>query len=320
MLVSYYQQLALICSGEDAVENIASYYYKEMPDNDFSVDIIQKYSHVSEIPVGLHWHEHLQLYYLAEGNASLQCSGCRIDAGPDDLIVINSNEVHSALECRSGDLHYYILRIAPSLLYSNQVDACQAKYISPLSQNLICFKNFIDNDSKIISCVKNIIKEYESKGTGYELEVKASIYHLIVLLLRKYIDRIITQNEFDARIGRMKILAPIFQYIEENHGEKITARILARRANLSLSHFCRIFKQTAGKTSTDYINDNRLEKAAQLLIEGSRNITEIALSCGFYDANYFSRTFKKRFSISPTKFRQEKHFKYSMPYNMRINS
>lgn len=282
-----------------------THYYKKMPDANFSVDILQRNAQVQEIPVGLHWHEHLQLYYLAEGRASLVCGNNHIDAGPGSLIVVNSCEMHSSLKCCSNDLRYYILRIDLSFLFSNQVDACQAKYISPLSQGLICFHNFIEDDSQITCCVKKAIEEYDAKRIGYELEVKASVYHLLVLLLRSYIDKIYTQEDFDARVDRMKSLSPLFQFIEENYAEKITAHSLAQRANLSLSHFCRIFKQVAGKTVTDYINDSRLTKAVLLLADNNQNITGIALDCGFYDANYFSRIFKKRFGISPMEFRKK---------------
>lgn len=286
------------------MKNPTAHFYKEMPDANFSVDIVEGYAHRQGISIGPHWHEHLQIYYLTQGRASLVCGNSRMEVGPGNLIVINSCEMHSTLESRSEDLRYFILRIDPSFLFSNQVDACQAKYISPLSQNLICFHNLIENDAQIIECVKTAIKEYKEEKVGYELEVKAAIYHLLVLLLRGYVDRILTQEEFDERAGRMKRLAPVFQFIEDNYADKITASGLARRANLSLSHFCRVFKQVSGKTVTDYVNDSRLEKAVSLLAEGEKNITEIALSCGFYDANYFSRVFKKHFRISPVAFRK----------------
>ena len=57
-----------------------------------------------------------------------------------------------------------------------------------------------------------------------------------------------------------------------------------------------------GKTITEYINEVRLKKSIELLKSGNVNITEIAIICGFNDVNYFSRLFKKKYGVSPTKF------------------
>ncbi|SJT88036.1 L-rhamnose operon regulatory protein rhaS [Clostridioides difficile] len=64
-----------------------------------------------------------------------------------------------------------------------------------------------------------------------------------------------------------------------------------------------------GKTTTDYINGIRLEKAVNYLNKGDLNITEIALRCGFDSINYFSRLFKKHYNVSPTQFKKT-NFKY----------
>ena len=79
-------------------------------------------------------------------------------------------------------------------------------------------------------------------------------------------------------------------------------------ANMSDYHFCRLFKQITGKSAIDYINRFRVEKSLLLLRKSNCNITEIALSCGFNDTNYFSRTFKKYKHISPTQMRHKKLF------------
>ena len=63
-----------------------------------------------------------------------------------------------------------------------------------------------------------------------------------------------------------------------------------------------------GKTTTDYINGIRMEKAADYLNKGDLTITEIALRCGFDSINYFSRLFKRHYNVSPTKFKETKAY------------
>ena len=92
--------------------------------------------------------------------------------------------------------------------------------------------------------------------------------------------------------------------IESNYCEKITLSQLAETVGFSVHHFCRTFKQLTGKTTTDYMNHIRLDKAVYYLKQSDCNITEIALKCGFENINYFSRVFKKYYSVSPTQYRK----------------
>ena len=95
----------------------------------------------------------------------------------------------------------------------------------------------------------------------------------------------------------------LFELIEKKYNEKITLSKLANTVGLSVHHFCRSFKQLTGKTTTDYINNIRLDKSIYYLKQTDYNITEIALMCGFENGNYFSRIFKKYHSTSPSQYR-----------------
>lgn len=66
-------------------------------------------------------------------------------------------------------------------------------------------------------------------------------------------------------------------------------------------------KQILDLSTTEFINTIRLREAQKLLIENQElTMSEIAYKVGFNDPNYFSRTFRKLFNISPTDFRNEK--------------
>lgn len=280
-----------------------TYLYREMPNVNFCVEIFLKSDIERRGNYKRHWHKHLQFYYFVSGRAALECGRSRFCATSGSIVVINSNELHY-LEGLSDDLSFYVIRIDPTFLFSNQVDLLQTKYLAPLTQNCISFQNLIENDSQILDCVTRIIREYFTKETGYELAVKASIYQLIVLLLRGYVSKIMTKNEFEEKSRTLKRFEDVFQLIENHYTEKISLKELAESMNISSCHFCRTFKQITGKTTTDYINGVRLEKSASFLEQKDLNITEIAMKCGFDSVNYFSRLFKKYYNTSPTKFRE----------------
>lgn len=285
------------------MKDLQTYYNKEMPNPNLGIDIFLAETFNKGRKFNTHWHENMQLYYFTEGNALVECSAKRYYVTTNSIIIINSNELHS-LESLSDDLKFYTIRIDSSFLFSNQVDLCQTKFLSPLSQNQISFQNLIENDKHILDCVTMIIHEYFSREIGYELAIKSFIYKLIVLLLRKYINKFLTKEELILKENKLKRFELIFKYIDSNYTKKISTKELSNIIHISPYHFCRIFKQMTGKTTTDYINGIRLEKAVNYLNKYDLNITEIALRCGFDNINYFSRVFRKHYNISPTEFKK----------------
>lgn len=285
------------------MKDYTRYFCKQMPDVHFGVDIFLKTGLRRGMTLKLHWHEHMQLYYFIAGNALLECGKNRFHVGAGDITVINSNELHY-LESLSGNLEFYVIRIDLPFLFSNQVDLCQTKYLAPLSQNLITFKNLVADDKLITDCVVGMIHEYSEKQTGFELAVKSTIYKLIVLLIREHMGKIMTSEELTSKVNSLKRFDSILKYLADHYTEKISASELAEKGNITVFYFCRIFKQITGKTMTAYVNELRLVKSTEYLKQGDLNITEIALHCGFDGVNYYSRLFRQYYHVSPTTWRK----------------
>ncbi len=78
---------------------------------------------------------------------------------------------------------------------------------------------------------------------------------------------------------------------------------LAKLCNLSLSSFKRLFKKEYNNSPNNYISNRRLEKAKELLTLTDLSIGEIAFEVGFQDSLYFTRLFKNKIGIPPSKYR-----------------
>lgn len=78
---------------------------------------------------------------------------------------------------------------------------------------------------------------------------------------------------------------------------------LAQRAQLSLPRFKAKFKQEVGIPPADYIAQRKVERAAQLLYETKRTVTDIALQLGFSSSQYFATVFKRYTRHSPREAR-----------------
>lgn len=264
----------------------------------FHKDILHK--EVADVTFTKHWHEKIEFLYFTNGEAIIECNAQTISAKPGDLIVINSNELHEG-HALSNVAEYYCMIVDTALFQSRSIDICETKYIKPIYQNNIIFENKIQHDENIKACMENIVNEYETKAIGCEIAIKASIYQLFVILLRGYVKCMLTPREYGVRKKRLDRFNNILKFLDENYNEEISLERLCKIANLSRFRFCHLFKEATGKTFSEYLNTTRINKAEELLYHTDMNITEVALHCGFNDANYFSRVFKKYKGDIPSK-------------------
>jgi AraC-like DNA-binding protein len=247
-----------------------------------------------------HWHEEFMIFYIEKGSAIIHCNLQPIAVGAGELAVINGNDLHYLENCCSHLIEHYILADL-KFLRSYKEDICQYKYINPLLQNHIRFQNKITNDDELISQVLDLFREYEQKKPGYELWVKASLYRIITLLMRRHTAPAV--NTLEKK--RHHQLLPILKYVNDHFEQKITLNKLAVMANLSPHHLCRLFKSITGMPPIEYVNHLRIDAAVKLLQQYHLPVGEAALAVGFNDSNYFSRLFKKYKNISPTEAQQQ---------------
>jgi AraC-like DNA-binding protein len=105
-------------------------------------------------------------------------------------------------------------------------------------------------------------------------------------------------------------LAPVFSYIKENLKGTIAVSDLAEIAHISLSRFHTFFQQQMKITPMDYVKALRLTEASHKLIATEWPLAQIADTVGFRNQFHFSREFKSRFGLNPSKYREtHKYFK-----------
>jgi AraC-like DNA-binding protein len=93
-------------------------------------------------------------------------------------------------------------------------------------------------------------------------------------------------------------------WLDDRSHEEIDLDRAAAVAGLSPYHFLRLFAAVLGVTPHQYLVRSRLRRAARLLAEEDRAITEVALQVGFGDLSNFVRTFHRAAGLSPRRFRQ----------------
>lgn len=154
-------------------------------------------------------------------------------------------------------------------------------------------------DTFVVMEIRNrelLLKTYEEiKKLSLNESNQAKLFSLFYDMLHE----LSTQNDIGELNGAIK-------YIYDNyHIPSITNSKLAEECKISEVYFRKLFKQRFGISPRQFIIDLRIQKAKQLLCEGTQKIWAIAESCGFSSAYHFCRVFKERTGMTPHDYRRQ---------------
>ena len=91
--------------------------------------------------------------------------------------------------------------------------------------------------------------------------------------------------------------------VDAHFAEELDVAGLARAAGLSPAHFSRLFRKAFGETPHAYLLTRRLERAAAMLRNTDRSVSDICLAVGLTSVGSFTTSFKRMFGVTPTVYR-----------------
>lgn len=118
------------------------------------------------------------------------------------------------------------------------------------------------------------------------------------------LEEYISQVKQGGNLKNRQVIDQVTKYIRENYGENLTLEDIASQVYLSPYYLSHIFKQEMGCTVMDYTTQVKMEIAKKLLRDPKNNVVETAEKLGYSDPSYFTKVFKKKEGITPSKFKQ----------------
>ena len=99
------------------------------------------------------------------------------------------------------------------------------------------------------------------------------------------------------------LVKDVCEYLFIHYNQAINLEKLAEKFSVSKFYLSHIFKKETGKSIGAYLEDIRMLRAKELLHDNAFSISEVASLVGFPDNNYFTKAFKKKAGLTPSKYR-----------------
>ncbi len=163
---------------------------------------------------------------------------------------------------------------------------------------------FEDTTPQIGHIVLALKAELESGCLGGPLYAQHLATSLAAYLLERFSVFPLPLKEYTHGLGKSD-LARVLGYIHECLTEDLSLDELAACVHLSPYHFARLFKQSTGVPPHEYVIQQRIEKAKDLLRSGRLTVGEVAQAVGFSDHSKLDRHFKRLTNLTPRQFRQQ---------------
>ncbi len=149
---------------------------------------------------------------------------------------------------------------------------------------------------RILQLLKN--KHYSS------LLIDTIVYEIVDLTLNNLMNLEDVRNISDSlKKYHLETVERAKEYINNNYARDLALSEIADNSHVSPFHFSRIFKTFTSYSPHQYLVDTRLKNAENLIKQTDLPITEICFSSGFESLEHFSSAFKRKYRLSPSKFR-----------------
>lgn len=264
-------------------------------DNDFPVRIfLQNINHFK-----LHWHNHIEILYVLDGSIRITTNGINFKLDKGHICYINSGVIHSTSR---GDEDNLILTIhitdsKKSVFYNfKDMKFNHETYLDNFQKNMVPLTD-------LQNLLLKIYIEYKNKLPGYENMILSHINACFAIMIRHYY--LVPKEKADyIAENNLKRFILILDYINDHYTEKLSLYDLSEKMHMNYYYLSHFFKDIAGISYQEYLNGLRLNQSEVLLTTTKKNITQIALECGFPNIKSFTNIFKMNLGMLPTAYRK----------------
>ncbi len=158
---------------------------------------------------------------------------------------------------------------------------------------------FREGSEEFLRDFRSVLEEMAAEKKYYRESASCILKKMLIKLHR---DNVISSSKSRSAVNR------VIEYISENFSRELSNSELAALVGYHEFHLNRLFVKYTGTSIHQYIINKRLSAAKELILSTDLSLAAISEQAGFNNYSFFSSYFKKRFGISPAKFRSRSHY------------
>lgn len=158
---------------------------------------------------------------------------------------------------------------------------------------------FFYNNVDLAATINKLVKECMSSNVAKDAIADLTLQELLIRIIQTQNVKSLDQGNY---IDVDKPIQHVVEYIHNNLNEKIQLKTLSEQAGMSNTSFYRYFKRELGMSPIEFVLNEKIKCAKQLLRDQGLHINEVGYLAGFEDCNYFIRLFKKHEGITPKQY------------------
>jgi len=247
-----------------------------------------------------HYHPEVELVYV-EADAGIRHVGSHISGyTQSDLVLIGGNIPHLNFDYRlRSDYHQIVIQLRTDFLGAAIGTSPEFAAINQL------FKQAGHGIAFTGPTKAAVAERLKKLGELNSYKQLLELIDIFQQLANSSDSEILNTDETSkAFILKDKIrMGAVYEYIDANYHQKPDVNVVAAKVNLTTAAFCRYFKRQTNITFTDFVNQYRIERAKNLLMQG-KNITETCYAIGFDSLSYFNSLFNKIVGQNPSLFKK----------------
>lgn len=247
-----------------------------------------------------HFHPFTEIFFITDGKGAFYLNDQIVNVNKWDLIIINSNCLHTEKSSLSDlPLEYIVLGVDNLIL-----NFPESYSLTNNEQQIKLYEifNFSKDKELILRYFDKLIDEIENKEFNYEVICKSILNLFITHIIRSRTSLLfIEESQEKLNLECIKIK----NYIDSHYSQNITLDFLSDLTYMNKFHLVHTFTKQIGLSPINYAINKRIQEAKNLLATTSYSIRDIASIVGFSNSSYFSQMFKKVAGITPKNFRDE---------------
>ena len=247
-----------------------------------------------------HYHPEVELVYV-EADAGIRHVGTHISTyTQSDLVFIGSNLPHLNFDYRlRSEYEQTVIQLRTNFL-GNAVDL--AREFSSIHQ---LFKRAAYGIAFYGETKRRVVAKLKRMTSMNALDQLLELITILQLLAdsNEYVmlNKDLSSNSF---ILKDKIrMGAIYEYIDAEYHRNPDVNVVAEKVNLTTPAFCRYFKKQTNMTFTEFVNQYRMERAKNLLMQ-NHNVSQTCYAVGLDSLSYFNKLFREIVGQNPSDFRR----------------